>query len=202
MGIVAGVAACAGAPAEDEGWEDVFDGASLAGWEGNTDYFRVEDGVIVGGILTAPVPRNEFLCREEERGDFEMRLRFTLGPGVNSGVQFHSQRIPESHETIGYQADLGDGYWAALYDESRRNTVLAAPDPELIDRILIRDGWNDYHIVTRGGHIQLFLNGEATVDYHETDPEVPQAGRICLQIHSGPAGEARFSDLAIRDLDP
>ena len=39
-------------------------------------------------------------------------------------MQFRTKRIPKHHEVIGYQADIGQGYWGALYDESRRNKVL------------------------------------------------------------------------------
>jgi hypothetical protein len=46
---------------------------------------------------------------------------------VNGGVQFRSQRVPNHFEVSGYQADLGEGYWGALYDESRRNKVLVMP---------------------------------------------------------------------------
>ena len=38
--------------------------------------------------------------------------------------------IPDHHEVIGYQADMGGKYWGALYDESRRRKVLAGPDLE------------------------------------------------------------------------
>ena len=43
----------------------------------------------------------------------------------NSGVQFRSVRVP-GHEMSGYQADIGDGYWGSLYDESSRNKTLVA----------------------------------------------------------------------------
>ena len=32
----------------------------------------------------------------------------------------------------GYQADIGEGYWGALYDESRRNMVLVYPRSEAV----------------------------------------------------------------------
>ena len=41
----------------------LFDGKSLAGWEGNEEVWRVEDGVIVGGSMEGN-PRNEFLATE------------------------------------------------------------------------------------------------------------------------------------------
>jgi hypothetical protein len=47
-------------------------------------------------------------------------------------VQIRSQRMKDSHEMIGYQADLGEGFWDSIYDESRRNKVLAAVDQEAI----------------------------------------------------------------------
>ena len=70
-----------------ERWTSLFDGETLAGWEGSTDYFRVENGVIVGGTVEADIPQNEFLCLEGEHDDFELELDFRLDEGVNSGVQ-------------------------------------------------------------------------------------------------------------------
>lgn len=197
--LLAMTGGCAASSAGQE-WVSLFDGETLNGWEGNEDYFRVEHGAIVGGTTAAPIPRNEFLCSEESYGDFEMELQFRLGEGVNSGVQIRSERIPGSHETIGYQADLGAGYWGAIYDESRRNRVLLAPRDSLIERILDPTGWNHYRILAQGPRIQLFINGERTVDYTETEPDIAQSGVICLQIHSGPPGEVRFRELRIREL--
>lgn len=192
---------CAGASVpEEREWVSLFDGQTLNGWEGSDEYFRVEDGAIVGGRGADPIPRNEFLCREQEYGDFEMQLAFRLEPGVNSGVQIRSQRLPGSHETIGYQADLGEGYWGAIYDESRRNRVLIAPDAEVIEEVLEPTGWNDYRILAEGPRIRLFINGQETVDYVEEDASIPQRGRVCVQIHSGPPGEVRFRELRIREL--
>ena len=184
----------------EEGFTPIFDGRTLAGWEGSDEYFRVREDFIVGGRQDAPTPRNEFLCRREEVGDFDLRLSFYVQEGVNSGVQFRSQRIPGSHETIGYQADLGEGYWGALYDESRRNRVLAGPEGSVIEEALDREGWNRYRILAEGPRIRLWINGRQTVDYVETDDSVARRGRICLQIHSGPPGEARFMDLRMRGM--
>lgn len=200
--LLAATAACAPATpsAAGGGWVSLFDGETLRGWEGNPDFFRVEQGAIVGGRGAEPIPRNEFLCRAEETGDFELLTQFRLDPGVNSGVQIRSRRIPGSHETIGYQADLGDGYWGALYDESRRNRVLAEPTPAQVEAALRRGEWNQYRIVAQGPRVRLFINGSPMIDYTEPDPGVEQRGQICLQIHSGPPGEVRFRDVRIREL--
>jgi hypothetical protein len=179
----------------------LFNGKTLDGWEGNVKIFRVEDGAIVGGSLGEKVARNEFLCTTRSYGDFDLRLKFKLvGAGANAGVQFRTKRIPNHHEVSGYQADMGDGWWGALYDESRRNKVLTGPDQAKMKTVVRPGDWNDYRIRAEGKHIQLWLNGVQTVDYTETDPTIETAGVICPQIHAGPPSEAWYKDITIIDL--
>jgi 3-keto-disaccharide hydrolase len=190
-----------GPPASEEGFTSLFDGRSLAGWEGNLDVFHVDQGAIVGGSLAKRVARNEFLCTTDEFGDFELRLKFKLlGQGANGGVQFRSRRIPNHHEVNGYQADMGDGWWGSLYDESRRNKVLLAADAALVKRVLKRDDWNDYRIRCKGPRIQLWLNGAQTVDYTEPDASIERQGLVGLQIHGGGPSEAWYKDIRIKKL--
>lgn len=181
----------------------LFDGQTLAGWEGDVEKtFRVQDGAIVAGSLDAKIPRNEFLCTTKEYGDFELRLKFKLiGKGANAGVQLRSRRIPNHHEVKGYQADLGDGWWGCLYDESRRNRVLARPQNQTaLDKVLKRDDWNDYRIRCEGRRIQLWINDVATVDYTEADESLEQRGLIAVQIHGGPPSQAWYKDIVIEEL--
>lgn len=181
----------------------LFDGKTFKGWEGNLNLFRIAEGAIIGGTLKEPIARNEFLCTSQEYGDFELRVRFKLlgDPAkANAGIQFRTRRIPNHHEVIGYQADMGQNYWGALYDESRRRKVLAAPEAEAVKKILKRDDWNDYVIRAEGPRVRLILNGLQTVDYTETDASLEQKGLICVQIHSGPPSEAWYKDLQLTVL--
>lgn len=183
----------------------LFDGKTFVGWEGDTvATWRIQDGVLIGGSLTKTVAHNEFLSTKRSYADFVLRLRFKLlgdDGFVNSGVQFRSQRIADpSYEMTGYQADLGDGYWASLYDESRRNKVLVHADTALIARVLRRNDWNDYEVRCEGRHIQLRLNGKLTVDYTEADPSIPQSGLIALQIHGGGKAEVHFKNITLKEL--
>ena len=199
--VVVAAAVVAATGSAQETWVPLFDGKTLQGWEGDAGVFRVEEDVIVAGSSTAPTPRNEFLCTTTEYGDFVLRLEFQMpGDGLNAGVQIRSQRIPDSYEVIGYQADMGDGWWGALYDESRRNRLLAKPAPEVIARALHKEAWNQYAIYARGPRVRLFLNGHLTVDYTEDDAAIVPRGRICLQIHGGPPGEVRYREVEIREL--
>ena len=182
----------------------LFDGKTLKGWEGDTKTtWRVEGGAIVAGSLEKTVPKNEFLCTSETPGDFELRLKYKLEGTegfVNGGVQIRSRRIPNHHEMIGYQADLGKGFDGALYDESRRNKVLAGPDKETLARILKPGDWNDYRIRCEGSRIQLWLNGTRTVDYTEPDATIPRDGIIGLQIHGGCKAVVRFREITLERL--
>jgi hypothetical protein len=180
----------------------LFDGKTFDGWEGNLAVFRIEDGAIVGGSLKQKIVRNEFLCTTRAFGDFELRLKFKLlgGESANAGVQFRTKRIPNNHEVIGYQADMGSGWWGALYDESRRKKVLKGPDSAKMKALVKAGDWNEYAIRAEGRRIQLWINGVQTVDYTEGDPSVESRGLICTQIHAGPPSEAWYKDITIREL--
>jgi 3-keto-disaccharide hydrolase len=181
----------------------LFDGKTFRGWEGDTNKsFRIQDGAIVGGTLEAKIPRNEFLCTTRNYTNFVLRLKFKLlGKGANAGVQFRTKRIPNHHEVSGYQADMGDpSWWGCLYDESRRNKVLAQADKDAVNKVLKREDWNDYEIRAQGKRITLKINGLQTIDYMEEDPKIEDYGVIAVQIHAGPPSEAWYKDITIVEL--
>ena len=47
--------------AEEQGFTSLFDGKTLAGWEGKEGIFRVVDGTITAGSLKENIKNNEFL---------------------------------------------------------------------------------------------------------------------------------------------
>ena len=53
----------------EPGFVSLFDGKTLDGWDGNLDWFRMEDGAIVAGSLEKDIPHNEFLSTKKEYGD-------------------------------------------------------------------------------------------------------------------------------------
>src|SRR5690349_1450314 len=184
----------------------VFNGKDFTGWEGDTaKTWKIEDGCIVGGSLDKVVPRNEFLCTKKSYENFELKVVFKLvgdKAKANAGVQFRTKRIPNHHEVSGYQADVGQDYWGALYDESRRKCVLAAPDKAVRDKAVKHDDWNEYVIRCEGPRIRLWLNGELTVDYVEKDDKIERTGVIGLQIHGGGKARVAYKDVRIEELPP
>jgi hypothetical protein len=184
----------------------LFDGKTFQGWEGDTlNTWRIENGFIVGGSHETEVPHNDFLCTDRPYANFILKLKIKLTGNegfINSGVQFRSQRLEDpEYEMTGYQADWGAGYWGGLYDESRRNKTLMAPDSAQVLQWLKIDDWNEYEIRAEDRRIRIYLNGHQTVDYTEMDINIPQSGLIGLQIHGGGKAQVAFKDIRLEALE-
>ena len=183
----------------------LFDGFTFNGWEGDTlKTWRIEDNMIIGGSLKKNVPENNFLCTSRSYGNFILKFKIKLVGQegfINAGLQFRSVRATNpSNEMIGYQADWGNGYWASLYDESRRNKTLESPDSAKVITWINQNNWNDYVIRAENNRIRLFINGHKAVDYSESDASIPLSGLIGLQIHGGGKAEVYFKELYIKEL--
>jgi hypothetical protein len=183
----------------------IFNEKNFSGWEGDTlKTWKIENNTLWGGSLTETVPLNNFLCTKRNYKNFVLKLKFKLennGGFCNAGVQFRSERVKNpAHEMTGYQADLGPGYWGALYDESRRDKVMAAPDSNLIKKILKVNEWNDYEVIAIKNRIQIKINNTKTVDYTELDSSIPQAGLIGLQVHGGGKTRVGYKDIYISEI--
>lgn len=188
-----------------EGFTAIFDGETWQGWEGNKDFFRIEEGAIVAGALDRSIPTNQFLCTEQMYGDFELRMKVKFSSTENNaGIQFRTQRIPNDHEVIGYQADVGflegQPLWGSLYDESRRKRFLRQAKADLVESLVDVDGWNDYRILCQGQIIKFWLNETLVLEYEEAEDDIAVEGVICVQIHGGVPAEAWYKDIEIRNL--
>ncbi len=184
---------------ETAGFVPLFDGKTLDGWEGDTAIWSARDGKIVGKTAEG-LKHNDFLATNATYRDFVLKVSFRLkgDDTSNSGIQFRSVRVP-GHEMSGYQADIAQGWYGKLYDESRRNKVLADANPKAVATVRKGD-WNHYTIRALGDRIELSLNGQPSVDYRETDASIPRDGKIGLQVHAGGPLEVEFKDLLIQPV--
>lgn len=181
----------------------LFDGKSLDQFEGDAKLWKVEEGEIRGGSLTETVKQNEFLATKKSYSNFELKVKLRLtGTGfVNSGVQIRSLRVPGSSEMSGYQVDYGDGWYGKLYDESRRNKVVAdSKDPKAVAAVIKPGEWNEYVIRAEGARIQSWINGVPALDYIEADPNIAQDGHIGIQVHGGGKAVIQVKDITIEEL--
>ncbi len=204
-----------------EGFRPLFNGKDLAGWEGKSEFWSVEDGAIVGRTTKAkPTRGNTFLIWTGGTvRDFELRIKWKL-LAHNSGVQYRSRHLGK-HVVAGYQADMdyGNRYTGILYEEKGRG-ILAGRGTRVtitsegkkrvtgktagaksIAAAVKKDGWNEYVIVARGNRLVQRLNGLTTVEV--TDEQASKRameGILALQLHAGPPMTVQFKDIYLKDL--
>ena len=95
-----GRAGRSGAPAEPEpvafgdtaGWNSLFDGQGLRGWDGNLDIWHVEGGAIVAdSTCERPAGTSDLVWQGGEPGDFELKAEIKIeGAGVRGAIQYRS----------------------------------------------------------------------------------------------------------------
>ncbi|HWN95902.1 MAG TPA: PVC-type heme-binding CxxCH protein, partial [Methylomirabilota bacterium] len=186
--------------------ESLFDGTTLAGWEGDRKLWRVEEGALTGGSLTETVKQNEFLATTRDFTNFVVRMKIKLtgtNGFINSGFQIRSQRVPRNSEMSGYQCDFGDpNWWGAIYDEARRNKVMSASDMKALGPVIKRQDWNEYVIRADGPRVTTWINGVQGTDYIESDPKIPDWGKLGIQVHGGGKAVVQVKDITIEELPP
>jgi hypothetical protein len=112
----------------NKGFVKIFDGKSLKGWKGDTAYWRVENGCLVGEITPAKVLKtNSFIIwQQDQPADFELKTEFRITKAGNSGINYRSELLENVPNALrGYQADI-DGanrYTGQNYEERGRTTL-------------------------------------------------------------------------------
>ncbi len=185
-----------------EGWILLFDGKTLAGWDGDPTVWRVENGYISG--KAEKVSHNTFCIYKEPAANFHFQCDVMLIKGkgfTNSGIQYRS-KVANAKEWIvrGYQADIGAGWWGALYEEGGRG-VLWKPTPEATKTVKA-DDWNHCEIIADGAKIKQLLNGVLSGELDDkNEAKRSLAGVIALQYHTpGQNFEVRFKNLKLKKL--
>jgi hypothetical protein len=181
----------------DDAFRPLFNGKDFSGWVLPEDktLFSVDDGVILGRT-NGDLKKNEFLVTDRPYGDFHLKAKVKLRNG-NSGIQFRSKRADDG-AVSGPQADVADGYWGLLYEERGRGILERYPE-EKANALIHNGDWNDFEIIARGDHVEIYINGTKVID--RTDAKFDKQGVIALQVHVGPPMEVRYKELVIKSLD-
>lgn len=168
----------------------LFNGRDLTGWNGDSRFWSVENGEIVG--RSPGLKHNTFLLSDMTVDNFRLSLETKLvNDSGNSGIQFRTVPKEGFEEVVGYQADMGPTWWGKLYEENGRAILSDKSGEEFVKK----GEWNRYEIEADGSHIRTWINGQLCVDLD--DPDGKRRGIIALQIHSGPAMEVRFRNLKL-----
>ena len=114
--------------ADEKGFVNIFDGKTLNNWEGDTTYWRVENGNLVGEITPQTLLKtNSFIMwKGGEPADFELKGDVNITEKGNSGINYRSEKLTDVPYALkGYQADI-DGanrYTGQNYEERGRTTL-------------------------------------------------------------------------------
>ncbi len=211
---------------DEAGFSPIFDGKSLAGWEGDPKYWRVENGCLVGEITPETLVRsNTFIVwKGGQPRDFELKAEFRISARGNSGINYRSAIVPDPVTPAnrfamrGYQFDI-DGakdYTGNNYEEKGRmflalrgqmTRVTGARPPVLIGGFgtpaqlatLIEEDWNNVHLIVRGNVLTHLLNGRLMAVVIDDDaPNRPADGLIGVQVHVGPPMKVEFRNLRLK----
>lgn len=192
----------------NDGFETLFNGKNLDGWQGNkTDYFA-ENGELV--VKPAEGGHGN-LFTEKEYSDFVFRFDFQLTPGANNG--------------LGIRAPLtGDAAYDGMESQILDNTAAIYANLEeyqyhgsIYGTIAAKRGflnpvgeWNTEEIIFKGSKVKITLNGEVILDGdisearengtkdHKNHPGLKRdKGYLGFLGHGS---ELKFRNLRIKDL--
>ncbi|MBC9890714.1 MAG: DUF1080 domain-containing protein, partial [Opitutae bacterium] len=91
-----------------DGFDALFNGKDLDGWEGQAELWEVRDGIIVGSTEGHSIANNTFLIhRGSKPANFHLKMKLKMGGDNNSGIMYRAQEIEGiSHALSGPQLDV------------------------------------------------------------------------------------------------
>lgn len=191
-----------------EGFESLFNGKNLDGWQGNkTDYFAQNGEMVVnpergghGNIFT-----------EKEYSDFNFRFEFQLTPGANNGLGIRAP-LEGDAAYVGMELQILDNT-AAIYanlQEYQYHGSVYGVIPAKRGFLNPVGEWNSQEVIAKGSRIKVILNGETildgdikeaskngTLDHKEHPGLLREKGFIGFLGHGS---ELKFRNLRIKDL--
>ncbi len=171
-------------PGTAEGFDPLFNGEDLTGWQptGNAKW-TVEDGMLVGTQGQNNAPGDLFTT--ESFSDFELTCTYRTEWPCNTGIWFR-YKSPQ----VAYQADIleykNPVCWSGTLYCPGKMFLAMNEDPSIVNR----EGWNTMKVRAEGDHLQVWLNGHKTADVHDDSSD---SGKIGFQVHPG----AQFGPMKI-----
>jgi len=209
---------------DEAGFESIFDGKSLDGWEGDAKYWRVVDGVMTGEIRPESILKsNTFIIwKGGMLADFELKVEYRITAGGNSGINYRSVVVPDKvtpsnqYAMRGYQCDIDgkNSYTGNNYEEKGRlflaqrgevTHVSGTSKPVILSRMrvgpeLIGDGWNRVHLMARGNVLTHSINGHLMCMVIDDDLQRQKTGRLGVQVHVGPPMVVEYRNWRLKTL--
>lgn len=165
------------------GFVQIFDGKTLTNWVGDSTYWRVEGGSLIGEVTpTTLLKRNTFIVWQGgSPADFELKVEFRIAEAGNSGINYRSEPLPDvPHALRGYQADIDgkNSYTGQNYEERGRTTLAYRgeeviinsqdnpSDPESLRANVKNNAWTKREITRSLGNIDSLKSVIKTGDWN------------------------------------
>ncbi len=181
--------------ANGEGWINLFDGQTFAGWKTSEhpNTFTIADGMIVVFgerahlFYEGPVGNHNFK-------NFEFKAQVMTTPGSNSGMFIHTAYQEEGWPSKGYEIQVNNTHT----DWRKTGSVYGVQD---VKEAPAKDNeWFSEHIIVEGKKITVKINGKTINEY--VVPEVGgrlSSGTVALQGHD-PKSKVYYKDVMVKLL--
>ncbi len=154
-----------------DGWQLLFDGKDFNGLHsylqhGTGKDWSVQDGAIMLKKNNSD-PKTDFadLVTDQEFSNFDLKLQWKAEPCIDSGVMFYVQESPKYKNTYNTGLEMQIADLACTVPDSReilrRSGDLYGLISTKVNTVKPAGEWNEFEIVSNGGHLQLFQNGQA-----------------------------------------
>jgi hypothetical protein len=184
------------------GWRALFDGRSLAGWHPfGKPGAAIAGWTIVEGVLHLPAAAGAGdLVSDATFGDFELEFEWRVAPGANSGVKYRFADERRIGRVLGPEYQVLDD--AKHPDGAAPETAAAsiyAMVPALEKTLAPVGDWNRSRIVSRGEHLEHWLNGRRVLVAEVGSPDW-EARRAASKFSTDEGfGRVQPSSLALQD---
>jgi hypothetical protein len=170
--------------AQGGGWTNLFDGASLKGWNvvGNANW-EVVDKVMQANTGTG------FLVTPVQYDNFQVTADFWVTDDANSGVFIRCEDPKTINAMNAYEVNIYDKRPDQAY---RTGAIVDVAKPASV--IMTGGKWNTIDITARGTKLTVLINGMKMVD---VDDAKHAKGAIALQYG---AGTVKFRNVRVRTL--
>ena len=154
---------------KSQGFQFLFDGSNMNAFRG---YKRkdIPKGWVIADDIMAYVPGVEGgdLITKEQYGDFDLRLEWKISEGGNSGVMYHVMETKDATFETGIEMQVLDD---ARHGDGKNPLTSAgsayglyAPSQKVV---LQANEWNSVRIVSKGNHVEHWLNGIKVVEFEK-----------------------------------
>ena len=150
-----------------QGFVSLFDGKSLAGWQGATEHWAAENGSLAFVWKGAARSKEELLSLKlmstREYSDFILRFDCKLPKGSNNGVAIRAP-LEGDPAFAGMEIQIQDThYYRKLKDYEVFGSVYGVA-PAKVGHLKPNGQWNTEEILCQGKHVKVTLNGTVIVD--------------------------------------